>query len=173
MKISSKTLFALTFGFLLFLALIDKFIIQKKLPVIYHIAGFKLDIKFWSGEINIPGLSIITFLVVPLFILVLVLIPYKSIRKRNSWISFWREFKSIILSAFWIPALILIGALIYVIFKSVLPESLKGIAEALTFSIKIFIASSQIVKLDFGLVGIIGLLIGVFLWYQKGFKTLR
>ena len=173
MKPKSKTVFLLTLGLFFLLALIDKFLIQKFLPAIYQISSFKTELFLGKAKIHIPGLSVLTFIIIPLPVLALIMIPYKTLFSSVAWKVFWERYRKIVIQSFWMPVLLFLGALIYLIFKGIMPEIIKNISELFSISFNFSIASSSFFELELGFIGILGLIIGYIIWYRKGFKSYR
>jgi hypothetical protein len=170
MRLFSKFLFLCTIALIFITIAFDKIIFQKYFPFLNQPLGVALDIKFWAGGLYLPRFAVLPIILVTLIFNIILLLPYASFRDKSAWLSFLRRVQSIILHSFWMPVLLMLGTLIHKITIGYYPEWLKKLSEAITISAKLFTFDYKFATLDFGLAGILGLLIGIIFWYNFGFS---
>lgn len=170
MRVFSKFLFLGTVALVFVTIAFGKIIFQKYLPFLNPPLGVELDIKFWAGGFYLPRFAVLPIILVTLIFNIILLLPYASFRDKSAWLSFLRRVQAIIIHWFWIPVLVMLGTLLHKVTIGYYPEWLKKLSESIIISAKLFTFDYKFATLDFGLAGILGLLIGIIFWYNFGFN---
>ncbi len=171
MKITGKVVALIVGASLAISIIIDYSIIQHQLPWLHRILAIEVIITHWAGgDITIPRLSLLPLLAIPSIVMVLMFVPYTSLHNRESWRAFGVKLKTIFRTCFWVLVLLIVGELIFLFAKKYLLDAIGQLPKILSVGLKLYSFDFRFLSITFTPAGIIGMLVGMWIWYRTGIK---
>jgi len=160
--------------FWLILALvIDRWLVTPYCATCANALALDLRIKLPAAELTYPPVSVLILLVLPMILLALYLLPWRQLREGYAWresLARWCQ------PWFWLLiaiVLTVVGESIFIAVKEYLPKALTDVAEkfAVTITLSVFKDYNPL-SLTASLSGLLGLVIGTYLFISKGMKEI-
>jgi len=160
--------------FWLILALvIDRWLVTPYSPTWANALALDLRIKLPAAELTYPPVSVLVLLILPMILLALYLLPWRQLREGFAWresLARWCQ------PWFWLLiaiVLTVVGESIFIVVKDYLPKAVTSIAEkfAVTITLSVF-KNYKPLSLTASLSGLLGLVIGTYLFISKGMKEI-
>jgi hypothetical protein len=162
--------------FLIALAL-DRLILSRYCLPCANAVALELSIKVPAAELVIPPISLLVLVLLPMFVLAIMMIPWHNLRVAHSWKEafatwcqpwFWMGFAVI---------LAVLGESLFSLSKEYLPQAFVELADKfrVTGTISVAVAGYKETKplaLSASLSGLIGLCIGSYLFLKNGVNAI-
>jgi len=150
--------------------LLDLFWLSKNIKFLSGI--IRLKFEFYAPgikNITIPAFGLITVLFITLCIYTLTIIPYKRIKDKYEWKSVKDKIVGTLYGLLWIPACMVIGALLFLLVEKIFPTAMTRVAEAigLTMSFYFFNGENSLITLAGSFASVLGLIVGLYVFSKK------
>ena len=150
---------------------IDRWIVAPYCAACVKALTMDLRIRLPAAEFYYPRVSVLVLLIPPMVLLALYLVPWRHLRTAHEWRDALERW---CLPWFWLIVLVVltvVGESVFILLKNNLAAALTGVAEqfSLTMSLTVF-RRYQPISLTASLFGLLGLLIGAYLFITKGVK---
>lgn len=132
--------------------------------------GLQIEIKWGSVQLYLPRFGLLPVLILSSLALALFLLPYASIGRAEAWEKFWTRFARITLHLIWMPLLLALGALLYIITKGYLPSTIQEMIGSFSMACMLSLLGQGLGRIEFGLAALLGLMIGGLIWYRAGVR---
>jgi len=170
MNITLKQVFVSLLLWMVIAILIDHFIIQPWLPLLSSGASLKLQFKWPLGCFNVPEVGFFMLVGIPLLLAALRFVPWRPPRNKQSWINGFENWSRILIWLIGIIVLTAVGQMLYLALKPILPEGLQNVAESFQLVANVRFGEFQFAELSGSLIGICGLVLGIYVFMKKGIK---
>jgi hypothetical protein len=150
---------------------LDHFMIFKHFAGLGKCLLLQLKLSSPAGEIDLPEISVIVLLGVPLLALGLALIPWRSIGDRSAW---YTAFMKWCQPVFWFLiaiVLTIVGQSLFLLSKEHLPKGLVELSEKFSLDITLKSWEFTFATLKGSLSALVGLVVGSYLFLQKGVRA--
>jgi hypothetical protein len=152
---------------------LDRLLLSQYCSACASVLALELKLKLPAAEITYPPVSLLVLLVIPMLLLAVVLIPWRHARSSRAWrdaFAIWCQ------PWFWLLFAILlavVGESLFLATKEYLPKALTSLAEKFTITGTVSVAvkgykETTPFALTASLSGLIGLVLGSYLFLEKG-----
>lgn len=153
--------------------LIDRLVLSQHCLACSNALTLDMKIKLPAADMSYPPVSLLVLLLIPMVISALVLLPWKGLRSKTNWqeaLARWCQ------PWFWLAIAIVLSVLgesLFLMTKEYLPKALTTLAEkvtliaSVTVDVKCYKENTPFI-LTASLSGFLGLIIGSYLFLEKG-----
>ncbi|HQR03600.1 MAG: hypothetical protein JSR19_02155 [Proteobacteria bacterium] len=173
---SFSTATMVLFLWLLTALAIDRLVLAVYCPVCANLLAFDLKLHLPAAELAFPPVSLLVLLVLPMILLALYLLPWRTLLSRTAWseaFALWCQPWFWLLAA---VALTVLGESLFIVLKGYLPGALVVLMEKFSLSTSLSVAvpgykETTPFTLTASLPGLLGLALGIYLFLRKGLRA--
>ena len=152
---------------------LDRLVLSQYCPICANVLALELRLKLPAAEITYPPVSLLVLLVLPMVILAIALIPWQKLSSAKEWKDGFAQWCQPWFWLFFAVVLAVLGESLFLATNDYMPKALTALAEKFTITgtvsvaVKGFKETTPLV-LTASLSGLIGLVIGSYLFLEKG-----
>lgn len=169
---SARWAFIVLGGALVVAILLDRLVITRLAPALSDSLGVETSIILFGTAIAIPRFGAVLPIALVVLALLGMMIPYGSFKRPGAWSEAFRRFRRVMILLVLTPVLLMVGGFAFEASKEYSPDFLNVIVEGFGFGFTVFIFEHELLLLKASLATLLGLLVGIFLFYRLGLRRL-
>ncbi len=165
----SRQAFPLAVAISAALWLIYFFLLRQRVWHGYEAFTLQVELKSWMGPMTIPAFPILPVAFVLIAGICVSLLPFKGLRSSQAWRQYGPRLWLAAICFLWVPGLLALGSLVFYLVKEYLPKVAQALGSVLSVSLHLKLGGFEATP-SFGIDGLIGAIVGLYLWKKFGFK---
>ncbi len=135
----------------------------------YEAFTLQIEITSWMGPTTIPAFPALPILLAVALAAALSLLPFRNIASSQARGQYGPRLWRAAVNFLWVPVFLAVGSLVFYLTNDYLPKFAQALGGVLSISLHWKLGGFESTQ-KFGLEGVCGLMVGLYLWKKCGFR---